>query len=233
MTSNEAPGLLQVVTYDGLPAASGGAHALRVRRPTDARGRVGLFLDVCTQPAAAPTWTFHLSAAGEAEPTDRLRAFAAERLGGPRRRVQTHTEWGVHTDAIDDVLAELSDVGRQTTRYGAPLAALTQSVAVHLVDPGTGQPWPDLAPEVFGGFAVDGYGRLLGASGVRATYGTSGSTLSLWLNLPADGRLAPAAYHLQEHLPVTLSTKHWRRWVPTRTGDGFRSTKVPSPLVGG
>ena len=231
MTSSEAAGPLQVVTYDGLPAASGGAHALRVKNLTSAKERVERFLDACTQPGGPPTWSFQVSTAGDAAPTDRLRAFAAERLGGPRHRSQTHTEWAVRSGTVDEVLAELVDVGPRTTRYRAPLAVLTHSLAVTLVDPGTGEPWADIAPEVFGGFAVDGYGRLLGASGVRATYGTSGSTLSLWLNLPADERLAPAARHVQEHVPITLSTKHWRRWQPTRSGDGFRSSKIPSPLA--
>lgn len=231
MTSSMAAAAAQVVTYDGLPAAAGGAHALRVKNPADARARVARFLDACTQPAGPQRWAFQVATGGDPDASDGLRAVATERLGGPSRRAQTHTEWAVRDDAVDEILAVLADAGPQTTRYGAPLAALTQSVAVHLLDPGTGEPWSDLDPETFGGFAVDGYGRLLGASGVRATYGTSGSTLSLWLNLPADERLVPAAQHLQQHLPVKLSTKHWRRWAPTRAGDGYRSTKVSSPLV--
>ena len=231
MTSSVAAAAAQVVTYDGLPAAAGGAHALRVKNPADARARVERFLDACTQPAGPQRWAFQVATGGDPDASDGLRTVATEHLGGHRHRAQTHTEWGVRDDAVDELLAALVDAGPQTTRYGAPLAALTQSVAVHLLDPGTGEVWSDLDPGTFGGFAVDGYGRLLGASGVRATYGTSGATLSLWLNLPADGRLVPAAQHLQQHLPVKLSTKHWRRWAPTRAGDGYRSTKIPSPLV--
>lgn len=232
MTSSVAAAAAQVVTYDGLPAAAGGAHALRVKNPADARGRVARFLDACTQAAGPQRWAFQVATGGDPDASDALRTVATERLGGPSRRAQTHTEWGVRDDdAVDELLAALAAAGPQTTRYGAPLAALTQSVAVHLLDPGSGEPWSDLDPETFGGFAVDGYGRLLGASGVRAAYGTSVSTLSLWLNLPADGRLVPAAQHLQEHLPVRLSSKHWRRWAPTRAGDGYRSTKVSSPLA--
>ncbi|MBF6258516.1 hypothetical protein IU468_19630 [Nocardia farcinica] len=48
--------------------------------------------------------------------------------------------------------------------------------------------------------------------------------------LPVDDRLAAAARHLQHHLPVRLSPKHWRRWRPTRDGSSYRSTKIPSPL---
>lgn len=91
----------------------------------------------------------------------------------------------------------------------------------------------DSPPARLGGFAVDGYARLLGASGVRATSGTSASILPLWLNLPADERLGAAARHLQDHLPVKLPAEHWRRWVPTPASDGFKSTKIPSPLLAG
>lgn len=135
-------------------------------------------------------------------------------------------------DAVDHALDALVAVGPDAvTTHGRSLAALTYSTPVRLLDPDTRTPYPDITPDAFGRFAADGYGRLLGGSGVRATLGTAASSLSLWLNLPADDRLPAGARHLQEHLPFRLSAKHWRLWRPTRSGDSYRATKIRSPIV--
>lgn len=232
MTDRAKPPMPEVVTYDGLPASAGGAHSLRVKRPADAHERVQRFLAACTVPAEPATWTFSISADGDPAATERLAAFAGELLGGPRRTQRIRRDWNVPPEAALEVLGAIAAESGATTKYGASLATLSQSLPVQLIDPATGDPFAGLSPTAFGGFAVDGYGRRLGVSGIRASYGTAGSALSLWLNLPADERLAPAARHLQDHLPFRLSTKHWRRWQPTRARDGYRSSKLTSPLAG-
>lgn len=223
----------EVVTYDGLPAAAGGAHSLRTKRPAQALDRVHTFLDACTTPLGAPTWGFQVAAGGAPDETERLIAAATDALGGPRRRSRTHTTWNVRPDTVAAALAVLDAAGPAVTTYGGALGALTLSAAVDLVDPAHGTPYVGMGADAYGGFAVDGYGRLLGQSGVRATVGTSASSLSLWLNLPGDSRLEAGARHVQDNLSFKLSGKHWRRWVPTRAGDGWRSVKLASPLSGG
>lgn len=219
-----------VVTYDGLPAAAGGAHSLRAKRPDEAFQRLQSFVGACTEPVSPAAWAFEISAGGPPAPTARAVALATECFGGPRYRAQTHTEWNVPPEFVSHALEALIDVGPEVTTHGRSLAALTCSTPVRLVDPDTGAPYPDITPDAFGHFAVDGYGRRLGASGLRATLGTAASSLSVWLNLPADERLSPGARHLQGHLPFRLSAKHWRLWRPTRSGDAYRATKTPSPL---
>jgi len=224
----------QVVTYDGLPASAGGAHSLRVKHPDKAFQRVLTFADACTEPVSAPSWVFRVVAGGPPASTEHLVSLATERFGGPRHRARTHTEWNVASDAVNDALDALGTAGPDAvTSHGHSLAALTCAMRVDLLDPHTRAPHSDMNPDAFGRFAVDGYGRLLGASGVRATVGTAASSLSLWLNLPADDRLSPTAGHVQAHLPFRLSAKHWRLWRPTRTGDAYRSTKIPSPVRAG
>ncbi|WP_430333301.1 hypothetical protein [Rhodococcus sp. ACT016] len=221
----------QVVTYDGLPASAGGAHSLRIRHPDKAFQRVQSFVDACTEPVSSTSWAFEIAAGGPPAATEQLVALATERFGGPRHRARTHTEWNVAPDSVDRALDALVIAGSDAvTSHGRSLAALTCNMRVRLLDPDTRAPYPDIAPDAFGRFAVDGYGRVLGESGVRATVGTAASSLSLWLNLPADQRLSPAARHLQDHLPFRLSAKHWRIWRPTRSGDSYRSTKIPSPV---
>ncbi|GAA1024880.1 MULTISPECIES: hypothetical protein [Amycolatopsis] len=221
-----------IVTYDGLPAASGGAHALRIRKPSAAHAKVRAFLDACTEPVGASALTFQLWAGGPGERTQRWQEIAAELLGGPRRTVRTHREWGVREDSVRAVLDALDAAGPEdVTQYSRSLACLVLNIPVRLVDAGTREPYAGVSTEDTAGFAVDGYGRTLGASGVRATIGSASCSLSLWLSFPGDDRLDAAAAQVRENAPVRLSAKHWRRWTPRRDGTGYRSVKIPSPDV--
>lgn len=231
MAQTEGLPLPEVVTYDGLPASAGGAHSLRIKHPGKAFQRLRGFIDACTEPVSSVSWAFQIATGGPPAATEQLVALATERFGGPRHRAQTHTEWNVPPESVNHALDVLVAVGPDAvTTYGRSLAALTCSTPVRLLDPDTRAPYPDITPDACGRFAVDGYGRLLGGSGIRATLGTAASSLSLWLNLPADDRLSLGARHLQDHLPFRLSAKHWRLWRPTRSGDAYRATKIPSPI---
>ncbi|MBM4608506.1 hypothetical protein GS416_11310 [Rhodococcus hoagii] len=219
-----------MVTYDGLPASAGGAHSLRAKDPDKAFRRVRSFVEECTAQASPRRGC----SGSRPVPTRSDRAPRRPRhrpFGGPRHRARTHTEWNVAPGAVDHALDMLGTAGPDAvTSHGHSLAALTCGMRVDLLDPLARAPYPDITPDAFGRFAVDGYGRLLAPPAVRATVGTAASSVSLWLNLPADDRLAPAARHLQDHLPFRLSAKHWRLWQPTRSGDAYRSTKIPSPV---
>lgn len=222
----------EVVTYDGLPASAGGAHSLRTKNPRKAYESVQAFLDAAVVTVGAPELSFQLWAGGPPDIADRFEAFATARFGGPQGRQRTHTRWRVLPEHVDATLDALSSAdSRAVTGHGHPLASLVWSAQVAPVDPAAETPYAGIDADTFGHFAVDGYGRLLGASGVRATFGTTASSLSLWLALPADDRLRAAAVHVQEHLPFRLSTKHWRRWGATKDGQSFRATKITSPLA--
>ena len=220
----------EVVTYDGLPVSAGGAHGLRSQSPRKAYEQVHSFVAAAALPQTDPTLTFQLWAGGAAGASERLASFAAEQLGGPQRRQRTHTQWRVRADTVDAVLDELNAAGADAvTEHGHPLASLAWSAPVALLDPATGAPYAGIDADTFNAFEVDGYGRVLGASGIRATFGTTRSSLSLWLNFPGDDGLHAAARHVQAQLPIRLSAQHWRRWRPTRDGSSYRSTKIPSP----
>ncbi|WP_449281860.1 hypothetical protein [Leucobacter sp.] len=220
-----------IVTYDGLPASAGGAHSLRTRRPSAAHAQVQSFLDACTRTEQPPALRFQLWAGGDDARAGQWEEFARGLLGGPRNSARTHREWSVRDEHAGAILGALDEAGADdVTRYGRSLAVLIVTAPTRLVDPDAGEPYPGVAAADTARFAVDGYGRVLGDSGIRAAIGTTSSSLSLWLAFPADDRLGPAALHVQAHAPVRLSTKHWRRWEPMRTGDGYRSTRIPSPL---
>lgn len=220
------------MTYDGLPASAGGAHSLRTKNPRNAYESMQTFLDATVLTVGAPEISFQLRAGGPPEIADRFEAFAREHLGGPQSRQRTHTRWRVLPENVDATLEVLKSAdSRAVTGHGHPLASLVWNAPVALIDPVTGAPYEGIDADAFGRFAVDGYGRLLGASGVRATIGTTASSLSLWLAFPADDRLRDAAAHVQEHLPFRLSKKHWHRWRATNDGLSYRATKITSPLV--
>ena len=227
MTSNQ-----EVVTYDGLPASAGGAHSLRAKNPRTAYESVQAFLDAAVLTVGKPEMSFQLWAGGPPDVTGRFESFAAAHFGGPQSRQRTHTQWRVRADDVDATLDALSGAdSAAATGHGHPLASLVWSAPVALVDPATRAPYEGIDAGTFGRFAVDGYGRLLGASGVRAAFGTAASSLSLWLAFPAGDRLHDAAAHVQEHLPFRMSTKHWRRWSATKDGQSYRAAKITSPLV--
>jgi hypothetical protein len=189
------------------------------------------FLGAAVLTVGAPEMSFQLWAGGPPDIAGRFASFAAAHLGGPQSRQRTHTQWRVRADDVDTTLDVLSGAdSAAVTAHGHPLAALVWNAQVALVDPATRAPYEGIDAEAFGRFAVDGYGRLLGASGVRATFGTTASSLSLWLAFPAGDRLQRAAAHVQEHLPFRMSTKHWRRWSATKDGQSYRAAKITSPL---
>lgn len=222
----------EVVSYDGLPASAGGAHSLRTKNPRKAYESVQAFLDAAVMTDGAPEVSFQLWAGGPPDSADGFEAFATAHLGGPQSRQRTHTRWRVLPENIDATLDALSSAdSRAMTGHGHPPASLVLSTQVALIDPAAGTPYVGIDADAFGRFAVDGYGRLLGDSGVRATFGTTASSLSLWLAFPADDRLRAAAFHVQEQLPFGLSTKHWRRWRATKDGLSYRATKITSPLA--
>ncbi|WP_244198698.1 hypothetical protein [Microbacterium phyllosphaerae] len=227
MTSHQ-----EVVTYDGLPASAGGAHSLRTKNPRAAYESVQTFLDAVVLTIGAPEMSFQLWAGGPPDIADRFESFAAAHLGGPQSRQRTHTQWRVLPENVDATLDALNsaDSGAMTG-HGHPLAALVWNTQVALIDPMTRAPYEGIDADAFGRFAVDGYGRLLGASGVRAMFGTTASSLSLWLGFPAGDRLQDAAAHVQKHLPFRLSAKHWRSWRATKDGQSYRAAKITSPLV--
>lgn len=227
MTSNQ-----EVVTYDGLPASAGGAHSLRTKNPRLAYESVQAFLDAAVLTVGAPEMSFQLWAGGPPDVADRFESFAAAHLGGPQSRQRTLTQWRVRSDGVEATLEALSSAdSRAVTAHGHPLASLVWTAQVALVEPATGRPYEGVDADAFGRFAADGYGRLLGSSGVRAMFGTTASSCSLWLGFPADDRLHDAAAHVQRHLPFRLSAKHWRRWRATKDGQSYRATKITSPLA--
>jgi hypothetical protein len=221
----------EVVTYDGLPLGSGGAHGLRTRDPLEALRRVEAFIDACVVTSARTRWTFRLMTMQESETTARLKAGIADVLGPKQDDIGAGLTWDVSDEQVETMKEFLVLHGPEAEDSTLPLIALSGFVEGGLIDPATGTTFPDITPEAFDEFAADGYGRTLGRSGLRGTFGPGSSSLGLWLNFPADDRLVLAVRHLQDHLPVRMSPKPWRTWCRTRNGRSYRSVRHPFPLA--
>ena len=55
------------------------------------------------------------------------------------------------------------------------------------------------------------------------------SSLSLFLNFPFEEQgdaFQAIASHIQTHLPVQLSTRHWKQWLLTKTGAGYLGKRI-------
>ncbi|MEB4613573.1 hypothetical protein [Leucobacter sp. M11] len=220
----------QIVTYDGLPASAGGAHGLRGRDPRAAAERVDAFLTACfrVDDPQDPVLRLRAGERDSAQDTAAIAAAVRGRFGEPRVSADAAAEW-----LIPDTPQGLGDA---LTLIAAAVRAehsgldLVRTWSGRLLDPQTRRPYAGISAADFGDYAVDGSGRLLGESGVRATIGSGRSSISLWLNLPGDERFRPGVKHLAEHLPITLSPHHWRRWQATRDGLDYRFFREPSPV---
>lgn len=220
----------QLITYEGLPAANGGAHALAGRDPLAAADRIEDFLAACLRIDRAADAVLHIDALAEASAQDTAAIESAlrGRFGEPSDQDAFGAEWAV-PEAPKDRADALTLVAA-AARAGHPGLSLRLAWTGRLLDPETAEPYPGISAAEFGDFEADGSGRLLGASEVRASIGSGRSTIGLWLNLPADERLAPAVAALSEALPIRLAAHHWKRWQPTRDGSAYRFFQEPSPL---
>lgn len=217
-----------VVTYDGLPVSAGGAHGMRTRDPRAAFTTATAFVSERLSADGPSDVRFRIFSGG-GDDEARLQEFALERLGGPASSQRAFRDWNVAATAVDDVITALATIAPGArTAHGGPVAVMAFDAVGTLRDPATGRAWSQ--DEGIEASAIDGYGRSLGTSAVRTTLGTSGSSMSLWLSFPADERLTTAATFVQSGLPFRLSAKHWRRWRPAKTGNGWLSSREASPL---
>ena len=212
------------VAYDGLPIASGGAHALGRVSARKALTAWRGFLASCTQPSPIRCW-FDIPMTPELTVDPGVVARIAEAF--PDR---SRDRFPVAVDRIDDALAVFESFEPQpTNQWGMAPVWLRFSADFRLLDPqGTGL-WPSQEPELFGHFQTPA-GVTLGASSTRLSLQARRS-LGLTLSVPeaSDEDLQLLVPWLQAALPMRLSPKHWTRWTRTKSGTSYRGRKI-SPL---
>jgi hypothetical protein len=206
-----------LITYDGLPIGSGGAHRLRTERPLSVWTQLLTFFSSCTDRsrpdvievavrsdlATIPA----LKALGKPSRTRRVGDF--DEIARPLS-VQAVSEW------LEGPCRDAGDSGPWVFAYGS----------FRLVDPRTHIPLPGQDPDLYGHqeAAPD---RVLGQSWLYARLARR-TTLSVFFSFPFEEPSVQFRTYLamlQPHLPFRFSNQHWKHWHRRARGTGFVGRK--------
>jgi len=230
-----------VVTYDGLPVKSGGAHHLRTRDPRTALAQIQGFLSRCALLPSAPRFTVNLLSGEEAdipkEWTKSLLGRFAETYGAAMEKTLGDTleySWPIPESDVTHQAQFLGSLGTLPVhKYGMQSLCLTAHYVIQLIDGEGGEPWPHQEPASYSNFQTSGYGEALGKSVLYARI-SDRSTVNLFLNFPfeaGDPELRKAVVRVQDNLPFSLSKSHWKYWTLTKAGNKYLGRKMASPLA--
>ncbi len=225
-----------VITYDGLPISSGGAHTLRMRGPKAVHAAITQFATTCSD-YTRPTQLYVELLKGKEIP----RSFSAmvERkflldFGAPRRTralgQAIGTQWDIPKERAEDVLTLLEGPQPLPTDRLYPLA-LNLVANFRLIDPQGGSVLPRQERTDYLHFEA-APGLYLGTSTLYARL-SAVSTVSVFFSLPYE-ELGPALREhvrfLQTHLPFKLSAHHWKRWHINKAGTRYVGRRISGVL---
>ena len=225
-----------IITYDGLPLASGGAHSLRTRSPLAALAQVRNFLSSCTdcvQPQKA--WIEVVTGASvpaefSAPLVEKLRAEL--RAPGNRKSQgagSTANIWPVAAAQVDAFVGLIEQISPLPVMpYRLQPVTVAAIFKFHLLHPQSRAVLPWQGAAFYGNFsAVPGH--LLGESQLYARI-SGRSTVSLFLSFPfldvSEDLLATAGF-VRAHLTFPLSPNHWKRWRLTKNTKGYLGRRLP------
>lgn len=231
-----------LISYEGLPIASGGAHGLVRLKARDAWSATLQFLNECTTTVAPRRVTLALNGVEDTPPPllERLRESAVAELGlypSPHDRREYGSRgstltWHVSTDRAPQAVAWRDSVGPLPSNWLGGPALLSIDFQFRFKSP-DGLELPHQNSESYLRQAFDGYGALLGESGCRLTL-SSRNTLSVLLFLPFEEPgpdLWRYAAFLQSRLPFRFSLRHWKHWRLTKKGTSYVGRTVKEPVL--
>jgi hypothetical protein len=224
-----------IITYDGLPLSSGGAHSLRTRSPVAALAQVRNFISSCTdsvQPQKASVEVVtgaNVPAEFSAPLMERLTAYL--RASGNRRCYgpgNTAHFWPVATPQIDTLVALIERASPLPVMpYRLQPVTVAAVFKFHLLHPHSRAALPWQGAAFYGNFSAVP-GQLLGESQLYARI-SGRSTVSLFLSFPFEDvseDLLTTAGFVRAHLPCPLSPNHWKRWRLTKNGKGYLGRRL-------
>jgi hypothetical protein len=231
-----------LISYDGLPISSGGAHSLGRLRVRPAWKAFQRFLSTCTTATEPSRVSITINETPDVDPDmiKKLRSSAIKMLEVPGRP-QQRQDFGENGQALSwNLPAKLADTAIEWLSAAEPLAPtwLGGPAKVELdyqfrLKSARGAELPFQGSDDYLGQIYDGYGILLGESGCRLTVAAR-CALSLVLFLPfeePDEALWKYASYLQENMLMKFSTKQWKHWKLTKKGDAYLSHRIaPPPL---
>jgi hypothetical protein len=231
-----------LISYDGLPISSGGAHSLGRLRPRAAWQAFQRFLSTCTTATKPQRVLITIRELSEADPAmaKRLRDSAKAMLGIPARPSQ-HQDLGEKGASLTwQVAPALADAAVEWLAASGPLqddwiggpANVELDYQFRLKSAG-GKELPFQSSEDYLGQEYNGYGVLLGESGCRLTLAAR-PALSLVLFLPfeePDANLWKYVSFLQKHMLMKFSKPHWKHWKLAKNGRVFVSRRIALPII--
>jgi hypothetical protein len=234
-----------LVSYDGLPVASGGGHGLGRLTPQHAWDATRSFLGGCTTAALPSKLTLAINSVEDAEPglSDRLRESAVATLGlhpSPHDRrgygavTGSTLLWRLSPEQIVAAVAWRESLGPLRADWLGGPALLSMDFAFRFrTATGDGE-LPFQGAPFYREQPYDGYGVLLGESGCRLNLGAR-STLSVLFFLPFEdvgSELWEYVAFLEAKLPFKISPKHWKHWRLTKKGTSYVGRRVKRPSLG-
>lgn len=225
-----------IITYDGLPLSSGGAHTLRTRSPIAALAQVRNFLSSCTVCVRPQKVSVEVVTGGSVPvefSTPLVAKLRAElRVPGRQRSYgagATAHFWPIAASQVDALVELIEQVSPLPVMpYRLQPFTLAAVFKFHLLHPQSRAvlPWQDAA--FYGNFSA-APGLLLGESQFYARISCR-STVSLFLSFPFEDvseDLLTTAGFVRANLPFPLSPNHWKRWRLTKNGKGYLGRQLP------
>lgn len=223
-----------VITYDGLPVSSGGAHTLKSRDPSLALAQVMRFLGACTAAQEPMQCSVELvSGAGIPNTfSDRLLSQLDNEYGRHSTRglgPNTGHRWQIPLEVADTMAKMISGLSPMPVHpHGLqPIALEVQQKFCFVSQDDRKELLPHQGAENYANFAP-GYGLVLGRSQLYARISEK-SHVSVFLCFPfAEPTSAFFEYRkfIQENLPFKMSDAHWKLWRLTKRGDSYIGRKL-------
>lgn len=233
-----------VISYEGLPINSGGAHGLRGLKSLDAWRKTLHFTGTCTT-TTTPRRVI-LSLNHDATPEqEALRSSLIEsavaQLGlhpSPHDRSEypgkgSSLSWRLDPQRVEDAVAWHGSLGALPTNWLGGPAQLGIDFRLRFKASPDGPELPYQDSSSYLGQAYDGYGAPIGESGCLLTL-SSKCSLSVLFSLPFEEpgeELWQYAAFLQSHLPFRFSERHWRHWRLTKKKTSYVGRKIKEPVL--
>ncbi len=231
---------LSIITYDGLPPSSGGAHTLRTRSARAALAQVRKFISSCTdcvQPQKASVEVItganvaaEFSAPLVAKLTAELRAPGRSESNGAG---YTAHFWPIAAPQIDAFVAIMAQaMPLPVLSYRLQPITVDAVFRFHLPRPGSRAALRWQGAAFYGNFSAEP-GQLLGESQLYGRI-SGRSTVSLFLSFPFEEvseDFLKTARFAGAHLPFSVSPNHWKRWPVAKSGKGYVGRRLAPRLL--
>lgn len=224
---------LAVITYEGLPLASGGAHKLRTRGSVAAFNALQSFASAVSLDAT-PTDLLVEVVTGDGvakEFTDSLSSeFDSNFMRRPSRAIGAYTghQWEINASCLNRIVDQFERLRPIPQAGYAGNAAVIHATWNLVLTDKERRPLPYQGKDDYLGYEI-GYEFSLGQSLVYARISET-TTAHLFLSLPFEDVTDDArqlAAEIESHFPCRLSSKHWKMWKLTKNGRSYVGRKIP------